>query len=510
MLKAVDLSGRSFHFIGVGGIGMSALAHILADRQLPVSGSDVRSTHITQKLSELGARIFLQQSASNLESFLYAPLKNQSAQSNTLEHQPSVTSGQTSPQVICSTAIRETNPEYQAAQHLGCPIFHRSDVLAALLGESAKSIAVAGTHGKTTTSSLIGYMLLESGLDPTIIVGGEVAAWKGNARSGNSDYLVAEADESDGSLVKFQSRWGVITNIELDHPDHYASIEEVVDIFLAFVHHCQHLVVSYDCPTIRSHILSQALGDKLTTYSLNIDAPADYRVDRAYLGADRTEALVYEGETLLGELRLNLLGQHNLSNALAAVAIGRQCGLDFNEIARALSSFMGTARRFERRGEVNNICLVDDYAHHPSEIAVTLAAARLQASSESNEPAMFERVIAVFQPHRYSRMLAFLEEFSQSFGDADLVITTDIYGAGEPKLDHLSGSTVAEAIAQHHDQVCYQPTLDAVSNYLKQILQPGDLVMFLGAGDINKIIPDLLAYLQQGSSERQTTEVVLR
>lgn len=213
MLASVDLSGRPFHFIGIGGIGMSALAHILAKRKLPVSGSDLRASHITQQLEALGAQIFWRQEAANLEAFCQ-PEGN----------------GQSLPQVICSTAIQPTNLEYLAAVGLGCPIFHRSDLLASLMKEY-QSIAVAGTHGKTTTSSLIGYLLLQAQLDPTIVVGGEVKAWAGNARVGEGPYLVAEADESDGSLIKFTPQIGVITNIELDHPDHYNSLEEVVETF---------------------------------------------------------------------------------------------------------------------------------------------------------------------------------------------------------------------------------------------------------------------------------------
>lgn len=462
MLNSVDFSGRPFHFIGIGGIGMSALAHVLAQRKLPVSGSDLSLNHITKRLQEQGVQIFWQQDASNLAS----------------------SQAVVPPQVICSTAINPNNAEYRAALDLGCPIFHRSDLLAALMAEH-RGIAVAGTHGKTTTSSMIGYLLLQAGLDPTIVVGGEVDAWEGNARVGQSPYLVAEADESDGSLVKLPSYLGVVTNIELDHPDHYASLEQVVDIFKTFAGQCQTLIGCIDCPVVREQ-LHPALS-----YSLNPALNADYTVDRITYSSDGTTAEVWERGEQLGSLTIRLLGEHNLSNALAAVAVGRSLGLEFDQIATILSTFSGARRRFEVRGEANGITFIDDYAHHPSEVQATLAAAHLRA-----QDGISRRVIAVFQPHRYSRTQAFLEDFGQSFGYADLVVATDIYSAGEP-IGQITGQHLADAIAAHHAQVVYQPTLQAVSAYLMETLASGDLVLFLGAGNLNRIIPDLVAHYQQ-------------
>jgi len=395
------------------------------------------------------------------------------------------------PQVVCSTAIAETNAEYQAALALGCPIFHRSDVLAALM-QDYRGIAIAGTHGKTTTSSMIGYLLLEAGIDPTIVVGGEVDAWDGNARLGHGDYLVAEVDESDGSLVKFAAEIGVITNIELDHPDHYSSIHEVIDIFQQFAQRCHQVVGCIDCEGVAKHI------QPTVTYSVRPGAIADYTAQQIAYTAQGTTAEIWERGQRLGAIALKLLGEHNLSNALAAIAIGRFLQIPFSQIAAILASFEGARRRFERRGEYQDITFIDDYAHHPSEIQATLAAARLKAQrSEGGEA---RRVVAIFQPHRYSRTLAFFEEFSQSFCDADLVITTDIYGAGEVDHQQIGGACLAEAIAAHHPSVHYQPILARVTDDLKQILQPGDLVLFLGAGNLNQIIPDLLSFYQQQDS----------
>lgn len=492
MLNSVDFSGRPFHFIGVGGIGMSALAYVLTKRKLPVFGSDLCLNHITQRLQENGVHIFWSQEAANLEIFQTNPKLVSVVQPGGTDTQETKHDRANLPQVICSTAVHSANAEYQAALDLGCPIFHRSDVLAALIRES-DGIAVAGTHGKTTTSSMIGYLLWQAGLDPTIVVGGEVNAWGGNARVGQGSYLVAEADESDGSLIKFAPKIGVITNIELDHPDHYATIDEVIQTFKTFAGQCDTLVGCIDNTEVRE-ILRPTIS-----YALQPKLKADYTVDQVTYHAEGTTARVWERGSILGQLDLKLLGQHNLSNALAAVAVGRQLGLEFAQIAKALATFEGARRRFEQRGEANQILFIDDYAHHPSEIQVTLAAARLRVQDPSTS---YHRVIAVFQPHRYSRTITFIDEFARSFTDADFVITTDIYSAGEANQGKVTGEQLAEAIAVHHDQVAYQPTLQAVSAYLMETLVPGDLVLFLGAGNLNRIIPDLVAFYQQVEQSR--------
>lgn len=467
MLDPVDFSGRPFHFIGVGGIGMSALAYILANRDLPVSGSDLRLSHITQRLQEEGVHVFWHQDSSNLQFF--------QAEADPRPPSPAL------PQVICSTAIDPSNPEYQAAVDLGCPTFHRSDLLAALI-EDYQSIAIAGTHGKTTTSSMIGFLLLKAGLDPTIVVGGEVAAWGGNARLGQSQYLVAEADESDGSLAKLSAYIGVVTNIELDHPDHYSTLEEVTAIFRTFANRCQVLVGCLDCPNVR-----QSLSPQIT-YSLNPDSGADYIATEVRSHLDGTSATLWERGQPLGQLFIPLPGQHNLSNALAAVAVGRHLGLDFEVIAAILKEFQGARRRFERRGFHNGILFVDDYAHHPSEIRATLEAARQQAAEAAGKA----RIVAVFQPHRYSRAATLLSEFTTAFDHADQVVVADIYSAGEKNVYDISGEKIAAAIAAHHPQVTYSGALPSVQKTLLEILQPGDVVLFLAAGNLNQIIPEVM------------------
>jgi UDP-N-acetylmuramate--alanine ligase len=510
MPNTVDFSGKPFHFIGIGGIGMSALAYVLAKRQLPVSGSDIRSTHITQRLQAVGAHLFRNQDATNLEFFqtangsVYEKLRVAMGISENGEIAgerskstfpvPVANAPLGFPQVVCSTAIHSFNSEYQAALERGYPIFHRSDLLAALI-QDYQSIAVAGTHGKTTTSSLIGYLLLQAQLDPTIVVGGEVEAWEGNARVGEGPYLVAEADESDGSLAKLAPQIGVITNIELDHPDHYESLEEVIAIFETFAEHCQMVVGCIDCETVRSRL------NPTISYSLRRDAGADYSVDCVNYHPFGTTARVWEGEKVLGEIHLKLLGEHNLSNALAAVAVGRHLGIEFEVIKSAIATFEGAKRRFELRGKCKGISFVDDYAHHPSEIQATLAAARVRGSDTLGLPSEQQRIVAIFQPHRYSRTSTFLHDFGQSFHNADIVVVTNIYSAGEPNLGQITSQQVRDEIAAHHKQVYYQPTLKSVAQFLTNTLQPGDLALFLGAGDLNQIIPDVMEFYQKADND---------
>ncbi|NEP58974.1 MAG: UDP-N-acetylmuramate--L-alanine ligase, partial [Symploca sp. SIO2G7] len=460
MPMAVDFGGRPFHFIGVGGIGMSALAYVLAKRRLPVSGSDRCLTHITRRLQENGVHIFWSQEAENIA-------------------QISTSSGGTVlPQVVCSTAIGAANPEYKAAVDAGCPVFHRSDILAALMNK-AQGIAVAGTHGKTTTSSMVGYLLLKAGVDPSIVIGGEVSAWHGNAYVGSGNYMVAEADESDGSLVKLSAAIGVITNIELDHPDHYSTLDEVVGIFKNFGQQCGLVIGSADCPTVLNQIRPGI------TYSLRQESGADYIATDICETAQGTTAEIWEREQRLGELHLAVLGRHNLSNALAAIAVARRLGVDFDAIATIMATFEGAKRRFDCRGFHNNILFVDDYAHHPSEIEVTLAAAKVKTTEQLSKINQ-RRVIAVFQPHRYSRITAQLSEFATAFNQADHVVVTDIYSAGESNPSGITGEDVASAIREHHTQVTYAATIDDVQSRLALLLQPGDLVIFLTAGNLNR------------------------
>lgn len=499
---SVDFTGRPFHFIGIGGIGMSALAYILTKRDLPVSGSDLRLTHITRRLQEAGAHIFWQQEAANLSYFLnpktsaLGTAADEASASSSLVAgpEPATMASDATPQVVCSTAIDVRNPEYQAALDLGCPILHRSDLLAALIHEYS-SIAVAGTHGKTTTSSMIGHLLLNADLDPTIVVGGEVSSWGGNARLGHGPYLVAEADESDGTLAKLSASIGVVTNIELDHTDHYHDLEQVIDTFQTFQRQCGLLVASADCDVVCTSLKPDV------TYSLDPATGATYHTTDVQFGADGASALVWEKGQPMGMLHLRVLGCHNLSNALAAVAVGRQLGIAFGDIADGLEQFCGARRRFEHRGSCNGIQFFDDYAHHPSEIRATLAAARIKADqslsaalTDSRHSIERRRVVAVFQPHRFSRTAALLDGFTNAFSDADQVVMADIYSAGESNTFGVSGRQLADAVAHSHPRVTYGHTLDDIQAALAHSLRPGDLVLFMGAGNLNQIIPQVMAY----------------
>jgi UDP-N-acetylmuramate--alanine ligase len=324
-------------------------------------------------------------------------------------------------------------------------------------------------------------MLLECGLDPTVIIGGEVNAWEGNARLGKSPYLVAEADESDGSLVKHHPQFGIITNIELDHPDHYESLEQLVNIFQEFSAQSNIVIACLDCPVIKENINASL------TYSLNPDTKANYIAKNLVHTPYGSQAEVWENGHLLGNISLLLSGNHNISNALAAIAVGRKLGLKFNIIAQALSTFEGAKRRFEYRGTYQGGTLVDDYAHHPSEILCTLQAARARLPQYKAE-----RLVAIFQPHRYSRTATFLEEFAQCFAEADVVILTDIYSAGETNTRGIDGKKVAQMVKKYHDQVYYHPNLSTITEFLADFLQPQDLTLFLGAGNLNQTIPRLL------------------
>ncbi|QHV01333.1 UDP-N-acetylmuramate--L-alanine ligase [Synechocystis sp. CACIAM 05] len=495
---AVDFSGRPFHFLGIGGIGMSALAYVLAKRHLPVSGSDLRRTHITDRLESVGAKIFQDQVPENLDYFQSLQV-NPAVALPTGSPGPGLTLEQIAesasngvngngryqthclPQVVCSTAINEGNLEYQGAIAKNCPIYHRSDILAALIAES-RGIGVAGTHGKTTTSSLIGYVLKEAGLDPTIVVGGEVDAWQGNAYLGSGEYLVAEVDESDGSLTKHHPEIGIVTNIELDHPDHYSTLAEVVEIFRTFESHCQTLIGCLDCGVVRQHL------SPTITYSLENHPEADYQARQIKRQAHGNEVEVWERGVCLGTMTVTLPGDHNISNALAAVAVGRLLGLDFPVIAQAIASFNGAKRRFECKGYCNGITFIDDYAHHPSELLATLAAAKQKVTHGK-----YERVVAIFQPHRYSRTHTFMAEFATAFKDADLVVLTDIYSAGEQNPYNIRGEDLAKAVGQHHGHVVYQPRLTELREFLPKVLQSGDLALFLGAGNLNQQIAPVLA-----------------
>lgn len=439
---------RKFHFIGIGGAGMSALAKILLELGVTVTGSDMNQSDTTAKLVKLGATVFQGHNSENIKG----------AQA-----------------VVVSTAIRESNPELMAARAQNIQVFHRSDILAALMKER-QGIAIAGAHGKTTTTSMIAVMMEKSNLDPTIVIGGEVDVLGSNAKLGKGKYLVAEADESDGSFLKLPSVISVVTNIENDHMDYYGTMDNILHSFEKFLDNLPDdnglAVLCFDNEYVRG--LAAKLGRRFLSYA--VDYEAEYTARNIHMEGVLTIYDVYHAGEKLGTIRLNVPGRHNIANSLAAVVVGLNTGLEFSEIAEGLSYFHGAKRRFQTKARAKGIWIVDDYAHHPTEIAATLAAAR-----QTNP----KRLICVFQPHRYSRTNLLKKEFGGAFKNADILILTDVYAAGETPIPGVSGEVIKQEIeAQTKQQVTYIPNKDQIARYLSEFAEPGDLIITMGAGNI--------------------------
>lgn len=434
---------KHIYFMGIGGIGMSGIAEILLDFGYRVSGSDIKVSNVTERLQKKGAEIYIGQRAENITADIdYA---------------------------VRSTAIRETNEEYMRVKELGLPVLHRSQMLAKLM-EEKKAICVAGAHGKTTTSSMISLAMELAGKDPTIVVGGEIAQIGSNAKSGNGDYLVAEADESDGSFLNLHPWMTVITNVEEDHLDHYQDLDAIRNAFIDFVKlpgDSGVAVLNYDCPETRQ--LAQYAAGKVVSYGMADDA----QVRGANVRQEQGESLVdvYQHGQLLGTLRLHVPGMHNISNALAAVAAGLEIGMTFDELAAGLKEFGGARRRFQLLGVVQNIQIIDDYAHHPTEVVATIEAAKGVHDG---------RVVAVFQPHRYSRTKFLAEKFAEAFDAADEVVLTDVYAAGED----LSEGAESDIIAQHMQRPAHLVAREQLNKFLQGFVKPGDMVLMMGAGNI--------------------------
>ena len=454
---------QPIHFIGIGGIGMSALALILAKRGYQVSGSEPKQSPIVKQLGDLGVRIVHEQLASTIDALTQGDAP--------------------APQVVVSSAIPDTNPELQAAKAQGLTVLHRSDVLAALIAEQP-SIAVAGSHGKTTTSTVITTLLAGAGEDPTAVIGGVVPCYGSNGHAGEGRLLVAEADESDGSLVKFSARLGVITNLELDHTDHYADLNDLIATLQRFGQGCERLLANHDDPILREHFQASAW------WSVSSPEGVDFAALPVALEGDQTEADFYEQGTLIGRITLPMPGLHNLSNATAALAACRMEGVPFERLRQELSQLRPPGRRFDFRGNWQGRQVVDDYAHHPSEVKATLAMAQLMVTSgRSPLPKSPERLMVVFQPHRYSRTQEFLNDFAQALSNADTVILAPIYSAGEAPIDGINSHTLGEALQQliPGRAVLVADTMDQLTALVQEHSRPEDLVLAMGAGDVNSL-----------------------
>ncbi len=457
---------KKFHFIGIGGVGMSALAKILIERGLEISGSDAKDSPTLDMLKSLGARIFVGHKAKNILDAAGNPVDA----------------------VVCSSAIPTDNPEVIAAGKFKIPKLHRSDINAWLLN-SRKGIAVSGSHGKTTTTSMIGYVLHSANVDPTIIIGGESTDLGTGAILGKSDWLVTEADESDGSFVTLKPKISVVTNIEDDHLDHYGTVEKLCAAFKIFIENTDRAegvaVLCFDNENLRA--LAKEIDRKIISYA--IDHDADFKAKNIRTTGKGITFEVQRGEETLGKINLAIHGRHNVLNALATVATALEVGVSFNKIAEGLSTFHGAKRRFQIKGRVRNILVVDDYAHHPTEIAATLKAAR------ETKP---NKLVCIFQPHRYSRTQLLLKEFGGAFKEADLLVLTDVYSAGEEKISGVSGESILrEVLSTTNQAVSYIPKREDIAAALKDQLSPGDLVITMGAGDIYKTGEELLERLKE-------------
>ena len=460
---------QQIHFVGIGGSGMSGIAEIVLNLGYRVTGSDMRRNDAVERLEQLGAKVFIGHDAANVDD---------------------------SHVVVYSSAVSRENVEVRTARARQIPVIARAEMLAELM-RLKYGIAVAGTHGKTTTTSLIGAVLSEGRHDPTIIVGGRVTSLGGNARLGQGEFLVAEADESDGSFLKLDPTIAVVTTIDAEHLDHYGNLELIMEAFTTFVAKVPFYgaaVLCLDEPNIQR--LIPRVEKRIITYG--IDAAADLVARHVKLSGMSSRFEVFQRGTRLGECTLQIPGRHNVLNALAAVAVGLDLEIPFVTIQKALAAFAGVQRRFQVRGVVAGVTVIDDYGHHPAEIRATLAAAKAGFDS---------RVITVFQPHRFTRTKHLREEFLTAFNQADGVIVMDIYAAGETPIPGVTAGDLAEGIRAHgHRHVAYFGGDRArIIDHLRAVLRPGDIVLTQGAGDVSQLGPEILKALEADTLEGRRT-----
>jgi UDP-N-acetylmuramate--alanine ligase len=446
------------HFVGIGGIGMSGIAEVLLNLGYQISGSDLKESEVTRRLVSLGCIVSYGHRKENVKE---------------------------ADVVVVSSAVRSGNPEVEVAEQRLIPVIPRAEMLAELMRMKI-GVAIAGTHGKTTTTSLIATVLAAGGLDPTVVIGGRLNSLGSNARLGQGDFLVAEADESDGSFLKLMPTIAVVTNIDADHLDHYAGIEEIKEAFHQFLNKIPFFglaVLCLDHPNIQS--LIPKLKKRFTTYGLTTQA--DFQAREIVFEGLSTTFDVLHHHREVGRLRIQMPGLHNVYNALATVATAFELEIPFQVVQDTLRDFGGIQRRFHIKGEKKGILVVDDYGHHPVEIMATLKAARTGWE---------RRIIAVFQPHRYTRTQALFQEFLTAFYDADVLILTDIYPAGEDPIPGVEARALFEGIREHgHKDVTFLGNKKEIVDHLIRIVRSGDLVVTLGAGDIWQIADELVRKL---------------
>ncbi|MEM7679235.1 MAG: UDP-N-acetylmuramate--L-alanine ligase [Myxococcota bacterium] len=453
---------RRIHLVGIGGIGMSGIAEVLNNLGYDVQGSDLRDSDVTRRLVSLGVTVHKGHDEAQVSA---------------------------ADVVVISSAVSDQNPEVQAARQRKIPVIRRAEMLAELM-RLKYGIAVGGTHGKTTTTSMVAVILTHAGLDPTVVVGGKVNKLGSTAKLGQGPYLVAEADESDGSFLHLSPTVAVVTNIDPEHLDHYqGGLAEIRDVFVTFVNRIPFYglaVLCIDHPEVQA--ILPKVEKRFVTYGLS--AQADLMARHLRFGPSTHFEVVRRGDSL-GDFQLNMLGEHNVSNALAAIAVADELGVSPDVAREALADFDGVDRRFSVRGEVGGIMVVDDYGHHPAEIRTTLSGVRKAYPDR--------RVLAVFQPHRYSRTKHLATEFASAFNDADLVVLTPLYAAGEAPIEGVSSATLADTIRRHgHRDVRLAEDFEDAVSKVRTLSREGDVVLAFGAGDIGRFGQRLVDDLADG------------
>ena len=454
-----DLAKLKIHFIGVGGAGMSGIARIMLAKGFSISGSDKSESAMLTSLKALGAEIFIGHASQNLGD---------------------------AQMVIISSAINESNAELLAAKAKGLPIIARATALAWLMSEST-SVAIAGTHGKTTTTAMLTVALQSAGLDPSFAIGGTINTAGTNAHSGTGTIFVAEADESDGSFLAYKPTGAIITNIELDHVDHFPNEDAVFAVFEQFASSIKQggfLVACGDDAGV-NNLLKRIQRTDLQIYLYGKGTSNDFRIDKIHLAPKGSSSVVSSTGRKVGELNLAVAGEHNLLNGLAAFAAASALGAAETKVLDGLASFTGTKRRFELKGEVDGVKVIDDYGHHPTEVNVTLTTAKNLAQAG--------RVIVIFQPHRYSRTAAFATQFSTSLALADFTYLLEVYAASEKPLPGVSSLLIAKAMNPQH--VKFEPSMIEVVNEVVAMAKSGDVILTLGAGDVSSLGEPILQAL---------------
>ncbi len=446
------------HFVGIGGIGMSGLALIFNNLDFKISGSDLKNSPVIEKLKEAGIRVKIGHSKENVAG---------------------------ADVVVYSTAVKENNIEITEAKRLRIQVIHRSELLAELT-RIKNSICISGTHGKTTTSSLIGEILQKGGFEPTVIIGGIVKG-KSQAKYGRGNYLVCEADESDKSFLRLLPSYAVITNIEPEHLEYYKNLNEIEENFIYFANHVPFWGCVFLGADSQSNLnIKDRIKRKVIMYGLNEKAQL-----RAYDLEQKNFGMVFKvlwNNKILGRFEINIPGRHNVVNSLAGICVGLELGISIKQIREALKSFKGVHRRMEYRGKAGGVMIFEDYGHHPTEISVTIQTLK--------EYFPDRRIISVFQPHRYTRTYYLFDQFSRAFIFANAVIVTEIYGAHEIPIPGINGEALSRRIGKEQDNVYYIKSFSEIVKFLKKFTKPNDLIIVQGAGDINNIIPQLFRALK--------------